>query len=210
MVAVPASASYRELGQVKGQKLPQSSCPQDCEGIGQVTGYQVQVGSAKNPYQVNRPGKITAWSIRLGKPDANQVQFFTNLFGPKATGRISILSIGHRDRKAKLVSQSPVVQLNPYFGSSPTFALDKPLAVGPRNVVALTIPTWAPAFAVKLGADQAWRSSRSQSNCNDVQQKAAHQTVGSTKAYGCFYRTARLVYTATYVPNPKPTSAPAK
>ena len=41
--------------------------------------------------------------------------------------------------------------------------------------------------------------------------QAAQQTVKSQHPYQCFYRTARLLYSATYIPNPTPTTTtPAK
>jgi hypothetical protein len=205
--AAPAGAAIKELG--FPSPFPAASCPQDCQAIGQVTGYEVQIGATKNPVQVTRPGKIVAFRIALGKPDKQQTQFFNNLFGNVPQARLSILSLGRRHRLATLVAQSEIFKLAPYFGSTPTFALAKPIPVGPRNVVALTVPTWAPAFAVNLGADQAWRSSRSSANCNDVQQPAAQQTLKSTRSYSCFYRTARLLYSATYIPNPTPTNTAA-
>src|SRR3954453_8651002 len=159
--AAPASADVKELG---GSDFPAASCPTDCQAIGQVTGYQVQVGSAKNPMQITKPGKIVAFTIALGKPDKQQTQFFNNLFGAEPQARLSILKLGHRKRRATLVAQSQVFKLAPYFGSPATFSLPKAIPVGPRNVIALTVPTWVPAFAVNLGPDQAWRSSRSSEN----------------------------------------------
>jgi hypothetical protein len=206
--AAPAGADVKELG---GSPFPPAACPTDCQAIGQVTGYQVQTGSQKNPVQITKPGKIVAFTIALGKPDKQQTQFFNNLFGNVPQARISILTLGRRHRLATLKAQSEIFKLAPYFGSTPTFALSKPIAVAPRDVVALTVPTWAPAFAVNLGADQAWRSSRSADNCNDVQQPAAQQTLKTTRSYSCFYRTARLLYSASYIPNPTPTTTtPAK
>jgi hypothetical protein len=204
--AAPAGASTKELG--LSSPFPAASCPQDCQAIGQVTGYQVQTGAAKNPLLITKPGKIVAFTIALGQPDKQQTQFFNNLFGTEPQARLSILKVLHRKRRATLVAQSEIFKLAPYFGSTPTFALAKPIPVGPRNVVALTVPTWAPAFAVNLGADQAWRSSRSSENCNDVQQPAAQQTLNTTRSYSCFYRTARLLYSATYIPDPTPTTPP--
>jgi hypothetical protein len=206
--AAPAGATVKELGQQL--PFPPPSCPADCQAIGQVTGYQVQTGSFKNPMQVSKPGKIVAFTIALGKPDKQQTQFFTNLFGAQPQARIAILTLGHRKRRATLKAQSELFNLAPYFGSTPTFALAKPLPIGNRSVVALTVPTWAPAFAVNLGPDMAWRSSRGSSSCNDVQQPAAMQTIGTTRSYSCFYRTARLLYSATYIPNPTPTTPPKK
>jgi len=206
--AAPAGADVKELG---GTPFPPAACPTDCQAIGQVTGYQVQIGSQKNPMQISKPGKIVAFTIALGKPDKQQTQFFNYLFGNQPQARISILTLGRRHRLATLKAQSGIYNLSQYFGSTPTFALPKPIPVGPRAVVALKVPTWAPAFAVNLGADQAWRSSLIADNCNDVQQPAAQQTLKSSRSYSCFYRTARLLYSATYIPNPTPTTTtPAK
>src|SRR3954449_7178353 len=206
--AAPASADIKELGMQS--PFPSAACPADCQAIGQVTGYQVQTGATKNPVQIAKPGKIVAFTIALGKPNAEQTQFFNNLFGAEPQARMSILRLGHRKRRATLRAQSEIFKLSPYFGSKPTFALAKPIAVGPRDVVAITVPTWLPAFAINLGADQAWRSSRSSENCDDVQQPSAQQTLKTTRSYSCFYRTARLLYSATFIPNPTPTTPPKK
>jgi hypothetical protein len=202
--AAPAGAAIREIGLVGGEKaLPKASCPTNCQALDQVTGYQVQIGKAKNPYLMHSKGKIVAFSIALGKPNAKQTKFFTNLFGIKPTARLTILHLGHRNRQATVKAQSGTFDLTDYLGTTPQFALNRALAVGPRDVVALTVPTWAPAFAVKLGQDQAWRSSRASKSCNNVQQMAAQQRIGTTRSYGCFYRTARLLYSATFIPDAK-------
>src|SRR6476469_2769417 len=136
--AAPASAEVKELG---GSDFPAASCPTDCQAIGQVTGYQVQIGSQKNPMQISKPGKIVAFTIALGKPDKQQTQFFNNLFGNQPQARISILTLGRRHRLATLKAQSGIYNLSQYFGSTPTCALPKPIPVGPRDVVALTVQT---------------------------------------------------------------------
>jgi hypothetical protein len=40
-----------------------------------------------------------------------------------------------------------------------------------------------------------------------VQQRAAQQTKNSVRPYGCLYRTARLLYSVTYIPDPQPTTS---
>ena len=60
----------------------------------------------------------------------------------------------------KLVRQSPLEQLNGYFGQTPTFVLDHPLNVIPGQMVALSLPTWAPNWAINLSDNNTWRSSR--------------------------------------------------
>jgi hypothetical protein len=202
-----AGATVRELG----EKAPAAevSCPENCQAIGRVTGYQGRSGPVTTPFRIPRKGTIVAWTITLGEPDANQIQFFTDLYGGPPQARLSIVRPGKRNKMGlphRLVAQSPLETLDPYFGASPSFALEEPIRVGAGNVVALTVPTWAPAFAVGLGRDNWWRSSRSKGDCDNVSQRAATQAIGGIRHYGCTYRTARLLYTVTWVPDPRPTN----
>jgi hypothetical protein len=210
VAAAPAGARVKEVGVDGAAPLQAPGCPKACQAIGQVTGYQSSVGKAKNPYTVKRPGRITAFTIALGKPTKKQTTFFTDLYGSPPQARLSILKVPKHGRNLTLTAQSEVFDLSPYLGSTPTFALDRSLPITPKSVVAITVPTWAPAFAVDLGRTMAWRSSRNTNSCNDVRQPAAQQTINSVRKYGCFYRTARLLYSATFVPDPKPTTPPPK
>ena len=115
----------------------------------------------------------------------------------------------------KLKSQSPVEDLSSYLGQTTTFTLDTPLRVKPNNVVALTVPTWAPAFAVNQSANTKWQASRKRGKCNetaDILAGTPQDAEGSQRIYGCTYNTARLLYSATVVadPNQKPASPPKK
>jgi hypothetical protein len=204
LAALASASSVREIGVDNAEKLGKPGCPQNCEAIGQVTGYQARIGKKKDPYVLKRKGKIVAWTIALAKPNKEQMQFFTDLYGTTPKARISVLRLRDKGRKAKLVAQSGTFNLKPYLGSTPTFGLKKALPVNGRSVIALTVPTWAPAFTVKLGKSYSWRSSRSSTACNDVEQQAAHERRGTTRSYGCFYRTARIEYSADFVPDPKP------
>src|SRR3954453_18592217 len=213
-LAGPAGASVQEVGQPSDAAFPAASCPDNCQAIGGMTGFQVQIGAHKNPYVIAQPGKIVAFTVRVGKPNANQQQYFTNLFGGQPQARVTILqqirsTHGHRVPRwtYQVVAQSEVFNLAPYLGSDPSFALSKPLSVKKGQTVAITVPTWAPAFGVGMGQDQAWRSSRSSRDCNGTAQ-SAQQTVRSQHPYQCFYRTARLLYSVTLVPTATPTSTP--
>src|SRR3954451_10431578 len=207
--SLASASSVREIGVDNAEKFGKPGCPQNCEAIGQVTGFQARVGKKRDPYVIKRKGKIVAWTIALAKPNKKQMKFFTDLYGTTPKARISVLKLSDKGRKAKLMAQSGTFNLKPYLGSTPTFGLKKALPITGKSVIALTGPTWAPAFTVKLGKTYAWRSSRSSTACNDVEQQAAHQRRGTTRAYGCFYRTARIEYSADFVPDPKPTT-PAK
>jgi hypothetical protein len=69
-------------------------------------------------------------------------------------------------------------------------------------VVALTVPTWAPALAVGLGADTSWRASRGRGKCDDTSLQTAQMAANQLAQYFCLYRTARLTYTATLIADP--------
>ena len=207
--APAATARVVELG-ADVNPAASASCPDNCQGLGFVTCYMGNSGKGSNPFQVPRDGKVVAFTISLGDPDANQIKFFQDLYGGPASVRLSILRKG-KTRKTRLthrlLRQSEVYRVDQYFGSSPTFALDAPLTVKKGNIVALTVPTWAPAFAVGLPKTNWWRSSRSKGKCDDVSQRAAQQSVGGLRVYGCTYHEgARLMYTATYIPDPRPTN----
>jgi hypothetical protein len=214
-LAPAASARVIELG---GDVDPAArpSCPENCQGLGFVTGYMGNAGKGSNPMVVPRDGKLVAFTIGLGQPDAKQVKFFQDLYGGPPSARISILRKG-KTRKTRLthrlLRQSPVFRVDHYFGSTPTFAFDDPIKVSKGNIVALTVPTWAPAFAVGLPRNNWWRSSRRKGQCGNVSQRAAQESLGGLRVFGCTYREgARLMYTATYIPDPRPTddSANAK
>jgi hypothetical protein len=204
-VAAPAGASSaRELGIVSGEKFQEPACPADCQAIGRVSGYQVQIGKRRNPYKVGRKGRITAFTVALAKPNRRQMRFFENLYGITPKVRISVLKPERKGRRAKLVAQSGTFNVKPYLGSTPTFALKESLVVPKGAIVALTVPTWVPAFSVGLGKSYAWRARRNSTACEDFEQPAAHLTLDTIRTYGCLYRTARLLYSATFVPDPKP------
>jgi hypothetical protein len=222
VLAVPAGAQakVRELGaEPPGAKV---GCPESCQAITRTTGYQTSSGSIKNPYYVRRDGYIVAWTITLGEPSAEQISYFQDSaagslgLGPPSA-RISIVRKGTRKKNRlmhRLLAASPIERLDRYYGSSPSFVLEEPLRVERGSIVALTVPSWAPAFAVGLGRDFAWFSSRhktprpddSGSRCGDVSQDAAQEAIGGLRRYECRYRTARLLYSATFVPDPRPTT----
>ena len=96
-----------------------------------------------------------------------------------------------------------------YLGSSPTFVLKEPLRVKKGNIVALTVPTWVPALAADLTGSNWWRSSRLKGKCGSddaLAPPSTQETLREIIRYGCTYKRARLLYTATYVPDPRPTT----
>ncbi|HKF82374.1 MAG TPA: hypothetical protein VKB23_05370 [Solirubrobacterales bacterium] len=209
------------LGQTP--ETPPPSCPgkivnnvevTPCRVEGHVSGFQSIADGVARPYEAPFEGKIVAWSITLAKPSTqetdtttDEVGFFNDFLGTPSTARIGVLRPieDSKPPQYKLVRQSPLEVLNPYFGSTPIFALDHPLTVLKGQVVALTIPTWAPMFAFNVSAENTWRGSRLPEHCSskeDIQGGHPQQGVGKTKTYGCYYSNARLLYTATLVKKP--------
>lgn len=197
---------------VLGAAAPaQPSCPANCQAIGKATGMQVSIGKTKSPFVVPHPGRMVAWSIKLSSPTAKQSEFFNDFFGGLPAARISVLKpIMKKIKQGKPIyrikSQSPVESLSSYLGSTTTFTLQKPLRVKRNNIVALTVPTWAPAFAVGQGNKSVWMASRKRGKCNkaaDIRAGRAAEVVGANRAFGCVYKTARILYSATIVKDPK-------
>jgi hypothetical protein len=225
-VAAPGEADSAPLKVVTlGQtaETPPASCPgkivnnveiTPCRVEGHVTGFQAIAEGVPKPYEVPFDGKIVAWSITLSKPSTtesetttNEVSFFDEFLGTPSEARIGILKPveGTSPPQYTLVRQSPVEVLNPFFGTTPIFALERPLSVLQGQVVALTVPTWAPMFAFNVSSENTWRGSRLPEHCSskeDIQGGHPQQGVGKTKSYGCYYSNARLLYTATLVAKP--------
>jgi hypothetical protein len=225
-IAAPREADSAPLRVVvlgQTSETPPASCPgkivnnveiTPCRVEGHVTGFQSIADGVPRPYEAPFEGKIVAWSITLAKPSTvetktttDEVGFFNDFLGTPSQARIGVLRPVEDTKPPKytLVRQSPIEILNPYFGSTPVFALDHPLTVLQGQVVALTIPTWAPMFAFNVSAENTWRGSRLPEQCSskeDIQNGHPQQGVGKIKTYGCYYSNARLLYTATLVKKP--------
>jgi hypothetical protein len=209
------------LGQTAG--APSASCPgkivnnveiTPCRVEGHVSGFQAIAEGSQRPYEAPFEGKIVAWSITLARPSTkktsttvDEVSVFNELLGQPSEARIGVLRPVEESKPPRytLVRQSPLEVLNPYFGSTPIFALDHPLTILKGQVVALTVPTWAPMFAFNVSGENTWRGSRLPGHCSskeDIQNGHPQQGVGKIKTYGCYYSNARLLYTATLVKKP--------
>ncbi|HEX6782970.1 MAG TPA: hypothetical protein VF125_13220 [Solirubrobacterales bacterium] len=218
------SAPLRVIVLGQTPETPPPSCPGEknsngeetvpCRAEGRVTGFQAIADGVPRPFEAPFEGKIVAWSITLSKPSTvesetttDEVGFFDGFFGDPSQARIAVLRPVEDSKppKYKLVRQGPIETLDPYFGSTPVFALDHPLTVLKGQIVALTIPTWAPMFAFNVADDNTWRGSRLPEHCiaeKDIQGGHPQQGVGKIKTYGCYYSRARLLYTATLVKKP--------
>jgi hypothetical protein len=200
-----APATLAEVG-VIGETTPAStpSCPATpCLAVSRTTGFQVKVATARNLESAPRAGTIVAWTITLGKPNATQIKFFNaNEGGPSEAGIAILRAQKTPNLTYKLIAQSPTVKLEPYFGKTAQFALETTIPVKKGDVVALTVPSWAPALALGFGNDTSWRASRQKAGCTSTSSQTTQTTVASAVQYYCLYQTARLTYSATLVSTP--------
>ena len=170
-LALPASAGAEviEVGATTPPTPP--SCPaRPCLAVSRTTGYQAKVGATRGLMTIPKTGRIVAWTIALGNPGAQQTTFFNQRLGGEAEAQLTILNPRSRLR-SRAVAQGEPQKLQPYFGSTPQFALGKSIRVRKGWVVGLTVPTWAPALAVGLGADTSWRASRGRGKCDDTSRR---------------------------------------
>jgi len=188
-----------------GATGPSPSCPATpCEVVSETTGLQVKVGNRNEPLTIPRDGTIVAWTIELSQPTASQIAFFDKNEGGPAEAGIAII----KPKKAlhyQLIAQSPLVQLQPYFGERAQFALATSIPVQKGDRIALTVPTWAPALAINLGSRTSWRASRPKGTCTSAAEastQTSQTTASSVTQYYCLYQTAQLLYSATLISTP--------
>ena len=181
------------------------SCPgSPCLAVSRTTGFQVRVGTAYRPLTSKRAGTIVAWTISLGKPSASQVKFFDTNEGGEAEAALAVVREipGTPHLNYKLIAQSPPMKLKAYFGETAQFPLERTIPIKKGDIVALTVPTWAPALALGFGHETSWRASRARSQCSSTSSQSTQTLVGSAVQYICLYQTARLTYSATLVSTP--------
>jgi hypothetical protein len=203
--AASAQARIVELGRAGG--AAPASCPTSpCLAVSRTTGYQEKLGSSTSTYVVPANGRIVAWTIGLGAPNAKQIAFFNNAFGPASAG-ITVLRVGKKKLQRFNVGQGPIVNLQPYFGQVAQFPLGRTLRVHKGDIVALSVPTWAPALSQLLSDGSTWFASRPRGACDNTDTQTVQDKPGPTR-YRCKYA-ARLTYSATLVTSAQPTSTPA-
>ena len=202
-LAVPAAA-IGEVIEVGGNPTNLvSACPADCVVLAKVTGYQAKAGTTPSPMVVAKSGRIVAWTITLGKPNATQLKFFQDESSlGEAAANFTVLR-PKKKLKHTVVQQGPTSKLTKYFGKTLTIPLTRTISVKKGDVIGLTTPSWVPVMAVNQPNSTSWRASRGKGKCDDTSGKDYSQTkLKKTVQYACLYRGVQLLYSVTIVPNP--------
>ena len=83
------------------------------------------------------------------------------------------------------------------------FPVGRTLNVKKGYVIALTVPTWAPALTPLMTDHSSWRASRGEGKCDELGTQTAQMSLNLVTQYRCLYK-ARLTYWATLVTRPVP------
>ncbi len=205
-VGLAPGSSAKQLSRttvVLGQtaSTPDPACPETpCQAVGSVTGFQVNNGQTRLPFLVPHKGVIKSWTLTLAQPTNSQRAFFNGFFGTPPEARLSIVRRipGTNPPRYNLRRQGSIKVLSPYLGQTIKFSSN--LKVQKHDIVALTVPTWAPTFAQGLSKNNVWRASRDRGKCTNstaIRQGEPQMKINKRATYGCKYTTARLLYTAT-------------
>jgi hypothetical protein len=193
-----ASARLYELGETTEPTTV--SCPDNCFVVTRTTALQVRTGTVRYPTTAPRNGRVVAFTVQLGSLSDRQISFFNSTYG--GTSRVQLAVLRERPRRTyDVVATTGIFKLQPYFGTTVQFPLKTTLSVRKGDVIALTVPTWAPVLAVNLPQENGWRASRAD-NCRDLLTQTAQMTVDSSTQYKCLYQTARVTYSASLISTP--------
>jgi hypothetical protein len=199
-----ASARIYELGE--SPVAATTSCPDDCFVVTRTTALQVNTAGRTYPTTAPADGRVVGITLQLGSLTDRQIRFFNRTYGGTPRVQLTVLSQTARQKPKRFytaMAQSEVFRVTPFLGTTVQFPFETSLPIRRGDLVALTVPTWAPILAVNLDNNNGWRASRARA-CRDLLTQTAQQVIGNEAQYKCLYQTARLQYTATMISTPKP------
>ena len=174
-----------------------------------MTGFQTVADGKGSPFTVpstviSSPGR---WS--LGAPSPADIDIFNGFFPDNkykghSAARLSVLKPKGKGKYKLVEAERRRSSSRGGSARSPIFTLGKALKVKKGQRIALTMPTWVPAYQFNLpSGDNQWKASREKGKCSSDNAKKAkpQQKVGSTREYGCRFNGERLLYWAYFVPS---------
>jgi hypothetical protein len=221
--ATTAFAAIIELGSTT-TPLAKPVCPATgaCPIIlTETTAVQILSDGTAYPTEAAHNGRIVAFTVSPGDVSTADINGtaatktkpaqpgLNATYGGASEAAITVLQPAPK-HFFKVVAESPLFQLQPYFGHLVQFVLTESLPIAKGDVISLTVPTWAPLLAVDLSKTQfTWRPSRA-SGCLSYTVQSAQLTLGDNAQYRCFFNGTRVEYTATEVTSPVPPPVPKK
>jgi hypothetical protein len=229
---VPASASAQtvELGATRtplvAPTCPSTISPSKCTIVlTRSTALETISDGIDYPTTASHPGVIVAFTVGLSRLSGNNataksdIHYLDSTYGGNTEAAVAVLKpVGPRGQfRWQLVAESPLFHLQPYLGTVVQFplansigapgtpAMAAPLPIAKGDVVALTVPTWAPVLSFDLASKSfAYRQSRRANCANPAAAEQAQLTLKSIVQYRCDYPGTRVEYSATEVTSPTP------
>jgi hypothetical protein len=216
LLPTTASAAMVQLGETPTPMVA-PACPKgvslaDCKIVlTRTTAVEAMSDSLVNPVRVNQQGWVVSFSVGLSRlvPKASQratiIKGLDARYGGDPELQLTVLKPGLKNTYT-VAAQSGIYPVLPFLGQ----VLDEPLGVPPKftsftalhvvrgDLIALTVPTWAPVLALKLPNTQfAYRQSR-RANCTTTPvAQTAQLKLHQTAQYQCYYTGTRVEYSAT-------------
>lgn len=222
LVTSPASAlaTIVELGQTKTPVVA-PSCPKGVSAsqcliiLTHTTAIQSVSDGVSYPTKVKKAGWIVAFTLGLSNLSAtattehNYLHTLDLAYGGTPQIALTVLKPGPNNRYT-VAAQSATFHLIPFLGQvlqeplslPPNFTSFTALPVKPGEVLAVSVPTWAPVLSIDLSTTKfAYRQSRMGNCTHAAGSQTAQLTVGASTRYLCSYTGTRVEYSATEVLN---------
>jgi hypothetical protein len=220
LVPAAASAQIVELGKTTSPVIA-PTCPKGVSTaqcyivMARTTAIQTIGDGVKYPITAKQDGWIVAFTVGLSNlsPSASAertlIQGLNASFGGPPELALTVLKPA-RHNNYTVAAESALFQVTPFLGQvlqaplslPPTFTTFTALPIKAGDVIALTVPTWAPVLSVNLSATKfAYRQSRKANCTHAAGGQTAQLTVGQSEQYKCNYTGTRVEYTATEVVN---------
>ncbi len=216
LLPATASAKIIEVGATRPSALVAPTCPPGATGskctivLTGVTALETISDGHTYPTTVNQPGYIVAFTLGLSALNPNRATALSDLrYLDKTYGttraRLTVLKPAGtaRHRSWVVTAESQIFYLQPYLGEVVQFPLAIALPVTRGEVVALTVPTWAPVLSIGLPTKKfAYRQSRTTGCTTPSITNQTQSRVGTSAVYGCNYPGTRVEYSVTEITTP--------
>jgi hypothetical protein len=239
-VLVPALASAQELQVgVTASPLISPTCPSGLPAsectivLTQVTAYETLRDGIVNPTTIKKSGVLASFTVGLSGTstiNAKDVAYLNKVHGGPAEVQLTVLRpTGTVNNPSyRVAAESPVYLVHGLLGQIAEFPLVAPLPVVRGEIVALTVPTWAPVLSFDLDTSKfSYSQSRTKmkvssttgtttgttttstttgktvSSCNTpAAVNLAQLTIGQFSSYSCNYPGTRVEYSALEITTP--------
>jgi hypothetical protein len=243
-VLVPALASAQELQVgVTASPLISPTCPAGIAAnnctivLTQVTAYETLRDGIANPTTIKKSGVLSSFTVGLSGTDtinAKDVAYLNKVHGGPAEVQLTVLRpTGTANNPSyRVAAESPDYLVHGLLGQIAEFPLVAPLPVVRGEIVALTVPTWAPVLSFDLNTSKfsysqsrtktkvpastgtttgttttttttSTTTGKSLSSCNTpATVNLAQLTIGQLSNYTCNYPGTRVEYSALEITTP--------